>query len=68
MCKYCTMNDDDVAEKPIQILNNGEHTFIEKADGVYQMTSYRKNVDLPYVSFIIYYCPMCGRNLKENVK
>lgn len=62
------MNDDNVAEKPIQILNNGEHTFIEKANEDYQMTSYRKKSDLHYVSFIIYYCPMCGRNLKETDK
>lgn len=68
MCKYCAMNDDNVAEKPIQILKNGDHTFIEKVDGVYQMTSYRKKSDLHYVSFIIYYCPICGRILKETDK
>lgn len=66
MCEYCAMNENNVAEKPIQILSNGEHTFIEKADEVYQMTSYRKKSDLPYISFEIDYCPKCGRNLKEN--
>lgn len=66
MCKYCTMNEDNVAEKPIQILKNGDHTFIEKVDEVYRMTSYRKKSDLHYVSFIIEYCPVCGGRLKEN--
>ncbi|UNM90576.1 hypothetical protein [Vagococcus sp. CY52-2] len=68
MCKYCTMNNDNVADEPIQVFENGDHTFIEKANEDYQMTSYRKKSDLHYVSFTINYCPICGRILKETDK
>ncbi|MDT2747044.1 hypothetical protein [Vagococcus fluvialis] len=66
MCEFCSMNDNCVAEKPVQQLKNGEHTFIEQVDKFYQMTSYRKNIDLPYVSFRIHFCPICGRELEET--
>lgn len=55
-----------MAEEVLLMTHSGEHTFIEDVDDTHQVTSYRNNLDLPYVSFKIKYCPMCGRKLGED--
>lgn len=66
MCKYCRFDGNGMAEEVLLMTHSGEHTFIEDVDDTHQVTSYRNNLDLPYVSFKIKYCPMCGRKLGEE--
>lgn len=63
-CEYCRIGETGMAQKALWTLER-DYSFIEKVGEINQLTSFRNISHLPYVTFPINFCPMCGRELSE---
>ncbi|RSU08450.1 hypothetical protein CBF30_04210 [Vagococcus entomophilus] len=66
MCEYCSFDDTTGIAKQPFYRHCGGWSFLEKVENQYQLTSYRVNdLEYPYTSFVVNYCPICGRELNK---